>query len=76
MNRHRSRKITVQWCDKLPQNGQNYLVIDEVCLSKLQLGKKWSSFFKVPIFLSPKWAITDHNLFLFQELVDFTLLVS
>ena len=44
MNRH--RKITVQWCDKLPQNGQNYLVIDEVCLSKLQLGKKMVFFFQ------------------------------
>lgn len=74
---NRNRKITVQWCDQLPQNGQNYLVIDEVCLNRLQHGKKnWSNFFEVPTFSSSKWAITDHNLFLSQELVDFTLLAS
>ena len=49
---NRNRKITVQWCDKLPQNGQNYLVIDEVCLNRLQLGKKKISliFLKFPHF--------------------------
>lgn len=73
---NRNRKITIQWCDKLPQNGKKYLVLDEVCLNKLLLGKNLSNFFEVPIFSSPKWAITDHNLLLFRKLVDFTLLAS
>lgn len=72
---NRNRKITVQWCDKLPQNGQNYLVIDEVCLNRLQLGKKKISL----IFLSSHifvFKMGYNRPDLSQELVDFTLLAS
>ena len=76
---NRNRKITVY------SGVINYHKMDKSTLNKAKTecerrincnsGKTNGLIFsEVSIFWSSKWAVTDHNLYLFQELVDFTLL--